>query len=81
MLPFSDEDLLEPVKNILEEVRPMLKADGGDFEFLYIKDGVVYLRLKGACNGCPSASKTLKYGIEKRLQIEIHPELIVKNID
>lgn len=81
MIPFSDEDLLEPTKQILSDIEPMLKADGGGIDFLGIKDGVVYVRLKGACDGCPSASQTLKYSIERRLKIEIHPEISVKNLD
>lgn len=80
MLPFSDDDLLEPVLNSFENIRPMLLRDGGDIELLGVKNGVVYVRLQGHCHGCPSSDTTLKYGIEKQLKIDIHPEICVKNI-
>lgn len=80
MIPFSDEDLIDPVKDVLDSIRPMLKKDGGDMEFLGIKNSVVYVRLVGACNGCPSAGQTLKYGVERELKIAIHPEITVVNI-
>ena len=53
----------------------MLQADGGDLEFVDYVDGVVQLRLKGACHGCPSASITLKDGIEARLK-ERFPDIV-----
>lgn len=80
MIPFSDEELVEPVLNSLEQIVPMLKQDGGGIEFLGIKNGVVYVRLIGACHGCPSSGQTLKYGIERQLRIDIHPELSIVNI-
>lgn len=80
MIPFSDEDLLPAVELSLEKVRPMLKLDGGDMKLLKIKDGVIFVQLQGACVGCPSSGNTLKYGIEKQLRIDIHPELRVENI-
>lgn len=80
MIPFSDEELLEPVKDAIEIVRPMLINDGGDIELLGIKDGVVYVRLMGHCHGCAISDQTLKYGIERQLKMDIHPELKVVNI-
>lgn len=80
MIPFSDEDLFDPVSDSLNKVRPMLQNDGGDMKLLGIKNGVVYVQLVGACHGCPSSGNTLKYGIERQLRIEIHPELSVVNI-
>ncbi|KAG2483160.1 hypothetical protein HYH03_017952 [Edaphochlamys debaryana] len=53
------------VQQALEEVRPYLLADGGDVEVVDVTDGVVYLRLQGACSSCPSQSATMKGGIEK----------------
>jgi Fe-S cluster biogenesis protein NfuA len=55
----------------LSEIRPLLKADGGDVELIDVKDGVVKVRLKGACGGCPMASLTLKNGIEKILKEQV----------
>ena len=53
----------EKVEAALELVRPTLKADGGDVQLIDVKDGVVTLKLTGACGGCPMATMTLKGGI------------------
>ena len=66
------------VKEMLAKIRPMLQADGGDVEFVAIEDGVVKVRLKGACAGCPMSQMTLKQGIEKLLKKEL-PE--VKSVE
>ena len=63
------------VEKVLEEVRPTLKADGGNVELLDVtKEGVVKLRLTGACGHCPMSTYTLKMGIEQRLKEKI-PEV------
>jgi len=80
MIPFTDEELVNPVKNVIEKVRPSLALDGGDIKFLGIKNGVVYVQLGGACVGCGSAGNTLKYGVERQLRMDIHPELTVVNL-
>ena len=80
MIPFSDEELLKPVQNSLNAIRPMLQNDGGDLELLKIKNGVVYVQLTGHCHGCAASGQTLKYGVERQLRIDIHPELSVVNI-
>lgn len=68
-----DKDKLEAV---LDKVRPAIQADGGDVELLNIReDNVVEVRLKGACNGCPMATITLKAGIERIVKEEI-PEVV-----
>ncbi len=64
----------EKVKTALEKIRPALQADGGDVELVEVKDGVVRVRLTGACKGCPMASMTLANGIERILKEEI-PEV------
>jgi len=58
------------IEEILESIRPALKADGGDVEFLRFHEerGVVELRLLGACEDCPISMMTLKEGIERRLK-------------
>ncbi len=63
--------MFEEVKKALEEIRPMLQADGGDVELIEVKDGVVRLKLVGACSGCAMAKMTLKMGIEKRLKEKV----------
>jgi Fe-S cluster biogenesis protein NfuA len=65
----------ERVQAALDKVRPNLQADGGDVELVDItEEGVVRVRLMGACHGCPMSQMTLKMGIEKYLQKEI-PEV------
>ena len=67
--------LKEKVENALKGIRPALQADGGDVELVEVtEDGVVKLRLKGACGCCPMSTYTLKMGIEQRLKEEI-PEV------
>lgn len=64
----------EKVEAALDEIRPGLQADGGDVELVDIEDGVVKVRLKGACAGCPMSQMTLTFGIEKVLKERI-PEI------
>jgi Fe-S cluster biogenesis protein NfuA len=64
----------QKIRQILEKVRPALQADGGDVEFIDYNDGIVTVRLKGACGSCPMSTMTLKHGIEARLREEI-PEV------
>jgi len=61
----------EKVEEVLKNIRPSLQADGGDVELVDIKEGIVSLRLKGACAGCPMSTMTLKNGIERILKEEI----------
>ena len=58
----------EKVQQVIEKLRPMLQADGGDVELVEVDDGVVKVRLQGACAGCPMSQMTLKMGIEKVLK-------------
>jgi Fe-S cluster biogenesis protein NfuA len=62
------------IKAELDKIRPTLQADGGDVEFIDFNDGVVTVRMKGACGNCPMSTMTLKHGIEKRLKAAI-PEV------
>ncbi len=65
----------ERVKKALARVRPSLQADGGDVELVSVsEEGVVKVRLTGACGGCPMATMTLKAGIERVLKKEV-PEV------
>ncbi len=65
----------EDVEKALEVVRQGLRRDGGDIELVEIKDKIVYVRLKGACGGCPMSTLTLKNWVEAYLKREI-PEVI-----
>ena len=64
----------DKVEEVLDKIRPNLMADGGNVELIAVNDGVVKVRLTGACGGCPMASLTLKMGIERILEQEI-PEV------
>ena len=61
----------EKVEAALKKIRPALQADGGDVELVDVKDGVVKLRLRGACAGCPMATMTLQHGIERVLKEQV----------
>ena len=80
-MPFTDEDLQQPVKNIIEtKIAPMLAKDGGAIALLEIKNGTVYVQLQGACVGCAASSSTLKFVVEKELKTAIHPDLKITNV-
>jgi len=64
----------EEVEKALDKIRPALMADGGNVELVEVEDGVVKVRLTGACGGCPMSQMTLKMGIERVLKQEI-PEI------
>lgn len=65
----------EKVKQVIEEIRPSLQADGGDVVLVDVgEDGVVKVRLTGACGGCPMSQMTLRMGIERRLKERV-PEI------
>ena len=67
------------IKKALESIRPGLQADGGDLEFVRVdEDNIVYIRLVGACGGCPMSTITLKQGIERILKMQV-PE--VKSVE
>lgn len=66
-----DQDLLAQVQEVLDKLRPFLLRDGGDCELVDVEDGIVKLRLLGACGSCPSSTITLKAGIERALLEEV----------
>ena len=64
--------MIEEVKAVLETIRPALQADGGDVELVEVtEDGVVKVKLVGACGHCPMATMTLKMGIERTLKDKV----------
>jgi Fe-S cluster biogenesis protein NfuA len=80
-MPFTDEDLQQPVSELIEtKIAPMMAQDGGAIELMQIKDGRVFVQLKGSCNGCAASGSTLKYIVEKNLKEFIHPDLAVVNV-
>ena len=70
-----EETVRDHVEKALEELRPQLQADGGDIELLGIENGVVKVRMKGACAGCPMSTMTLQWRVENFLKKKI-PEIV-----
>jgi Fe-S cluster biogenesis protein NfuA len=64
----------EKVEEALKQIRPMLQADGGDVELVSVEDGIVKVRLTGACGTCPMAALTLQNGVERVLKERV-PEV------
>ncbi len=64
----------ERVEAVINEIRPLLQADGGDIELVDIEGGVVKVRLRGACACCPGAQMTLKMAVERRIKAQV-PEV------
>ncbi|MBN1434870.1 NifU family protein [Candidatus Fermentibacterales bacterium] len=71
----TDELSLENIATEIDKIRPMLQRDGGDIQLLGLEDGVVRVRLTGACAGCAFAALTLQHGVEKVLRRRF-PELV-----
>lgn len=71
----NDSDVVKQIKRILQtEIKPVVALDGGDIVFSKYENNVLYLRMQGACSGCPSSQATLKDGIEVRMK-ELIPEI------
>ena len=71
----ENKEVIKRIKDVIEKVRPYLQNDGGDVEFRRYENGVVYVKLVGACSNCPMAVMTLHDGIENALISEV-PEVI-----
>ena len=69
------EAIADRVQKAIQELRPNLQADGGDIEFLGVENGIVKVKLKGACAGCPMSSMTIQWGVENFLKKKI-PEVV-----
>ncbi|MCR2806197.1 MULTISPECIES: NifU family protein [Paenibacillus] len=65
------DTMYDEVLDVLDKLRPFLQRDGGDVELVDVEDGIVKLRLMGACGSCPSSTITLKAGIERALLEEV----------
>lgn len=73
-------ETIEEIKKIIGKIRPYLNSEGGDLEFLGYKDGIVYVRMLGACADCGMLDMTLTDGIEAMLKEEVAGVIGVKNI-
>lgn len=69
----NDADMKAQVQEVIDRIRPMLQADGGDIELVNVDEntGMVSVRLQGACKGCPGAAMTLKMGVERHLKEKV----------
>ncbi|MEW9700690.1 NifU family protein [Paenibacillus sp. SI8] len=67
----TKEVIYDEVLEVLDKLRPFLQRDGGDVDLVDVEDGVVKLKLMGACGSCPSSTITLKAGIERALVEEV----------
>ena len=74
------ENIEEQIKNVIHKLRPYLQRDVGDIEYVDFKDGIVYVRMLGACAGCTMIDDTLKDGVEQILMEEVPGVLEVQNI-
>jgi Fe-S cluster biogenesis protein NfuA len=64
----------EKVEKAIDEIRPFLQADGGNIELIEVQEGIVKVKLVGACGSCPMSQLTLKRGVEARLKAQV-PEV------
>ncbi len=71
----------EKVQAVIDEIRPNLQADGGDIDLVDVTDdGIVKVKLRGACSGCPGAAMTLKMGVERLLKQRIPEVTGIENV-
>ena len=71
---------IEEIEKVINKLRPYLNRDGGDIELVDFKDGIVYVKMLGACAGCAMLYETLKDGVEQILMEEVPGVLEVKNV-
>ncbi|MBM3705382.1 MAG: NifU family protein [Actinobacteria bacterium] len=64
----------EKIEKVLEDIRPSLQADGGDIELIDVEDGVVRVKLTGACGSCPMSTMTMSFGVETAIKERV-PEV------
>ncbi|MCU6709276.1 NifU family protein [Paenibacillus sp. J5C_2022] len=74
------DTMYDEVLDVLDKLRPFLQRDGGDVELVDVEDGIVKLRLMGACGSCPSSTITLKAGIERALLEEVEGVVEVEQV-
>ena len=77
----KNSETIKEIHRVLDKLRPYLNSEGGDIQFIDYEDGIVYVRMPGACVGCGSLDYTLKEGIEALL-VEYVPDVIeVRNVE
>jgi Fe-S cluster biogenesis protein NfuA len=75
------DDTKEKVLSLIDRVRPYLQRDGGDIEVINVEDGIVYVKMLGACDGCMALDVTLKQGIETLLLENVPGVIAVVTVD
>jgi Fe-S cluster biogenesis protein NfuA len=76
----GEDEMKEKVEKALEKIRPALQADGGNIELVDVVDGIVKVRLTGACGSCPMSQMTLKMGVERALKQQVPEVKSVENV-
>ena len=78
----ADAEIVSQIKELLDtRVRPAVAGDGGDIVFRGFRDGIVKLRMQGACSGCPSSRATLKHGVETMLRHYVPEVVAVEQVE
>lgn len=77
----NEEETIQAIKATLDKVRPFLQRDGGDIEYIGFRDGVVYVAMTGACEGCSLADSDISAGVEIILMEEVPGVIAVKTSD
>jgi Fe-S cluster biogenesis protein NfuA len=67
----TDQEIVHKIEEVLHQLRPNIQMDGGDIELIKFDNGIVYVKLHGACVGCPASQYTLKLGVEEVLKGQI----------
>ena len=78
--PVDEGSLEQRVNEVIDSVRPYLQGDGGDIDLVSIEDGIVKVRLRGACAGCPMSAMTLKQGVERHIRERVPGIRAVENV-
>lgn len=76
----QQEEQIEKIEEIIERIRPYLNSEGGDIEFVKFENGIVYVKMLGACVGCMMIDDTLKGGIESMIVDEVPGVIGVENV-
>lgn len=74
------ENIEKEIIKVIDKLRPYLQRDGGDIEYLSFQDGIVYVKMLGACAGCHMLDETLKEGVEQILLEEVPGVISVENV-
>ncbi len=77
----NDEYIVKQIITVLEKIRPFLNRDGGDVEFVRFENGIVYVKMVGACAGCDLIDSTLQDGIATLLMEEVPGVVAVRNVE